>query len=216
MGSQVLMARWEPLIAEASGRFHVPANWIRAVMRMESGGRTVLAGDMPITSDAGAMGIMQVEPGTYDEMRRQYGLGNDPYDPHDNVMAGAAYLRWLHGKYGYPAMFAAYNDGPGEFDDHLQKGRELPAETRNYVQAIGRSLHDSAMTAPGVQKAQLTRPDGTKVDIDIAKVSAVRAAIPGEYAPDVQAVVSMGRLQQGVRETVAGATTLLRQHGARI
>jgi soluble lytic murein transglycosylase-like protein len=217
MSPQALMTRWDPLIAEASRRFDLPQDWIRAVMRQESGGRTMLDETQRMISSAGAMGIMQVMPQTYAEMRQQYHLGADPYDPRDNVIAGTAYLRWLHGKYGYPAMFAAYNDGPGEFDDHLQKGRKLPAETKNYVQAIGKSLHDPSVGAPELPKAaQLTRPDGTKFDIDITRVSAVRAAIPGEYAPDVQAVVSMGRLQQGVRESVAAATTLLRQHGARI
>jgi soluble lytic murein transglycosylase-like protein len=209
MGRQALMERWEPMIGEASHRFNVPANWIRAVMRMESGGRTVLAGDAPITSDAGAVGIMQVEPGTYDEMRRQYGLGSDPYDPHDNVMAGAAYLRWLHGKYGFPAMFAAYNAGPGTLEDHLRKGRSLPAETRHYIAGISAMLDKSGLT-------KFTRPDGTPVWIDPSKVSGLRAAIPGEYDASVHAVVNIGARHQAVREDIVAATALLRAHGASV
>ena len=68
-------------------------------------------------------------------MAAQYRLGTDPFNPHDNIYAGAAYLRWLHGKYGFPAMFAAYNTGPGNLEDHLYHGQPLPAETRAYTVA---------------------------------------------------------------------------------
>src|ERR1700749_515956 len=71
--------RWASLIKDAAKRFGVSEDWIRAVMRMESGGRTEIAG-VPITSKAGAMGVMQIMPETYAELRQQYGLGADPYD----------------------------------------------------------------------------------------------------------------------------------------
>ncbi len=133
-----LMKRWDPLVAAAAKQFGVPEKWIRAVMRMESGGRTMLGEGDRITSQAGAVGLMQVMPGTYDEMRAQYGLGADPYDPHDNIFAGAAYLRFLYHRYGNPQMFAAYNDGPGKLEDHLYRGRALPAETQAYVSGYRR------------------------------------------------------------------------------
>jgi soluble lytic murein transglycosylase-like protein len=132
MSPKALMDRWQPLISEASKRFAVPENWIRAVMRIESGGRTVLFG-RPITSGAGAMGLMQLMGDTYNEMRARNGLGADPYDARDNIMAGAAYLRELYMKYGYPRLFAAYNAGPGRLEEHLHSGHALPAETRTYV-----------------------------------------------------------------------------------
>ena len=146
MSADELMNRWGPYIAAASRRFGVPETWIGAVMRMESGGRTMLAENQPITSSTGAMGIMQVMPGTYEEMREQYRLGANPYDPNDNVLAGAAYLRWLKGKYGYPAMFAAYNDGPGNLESHLHRRRRLPAETDGYVRGIAKILGSKART----------------------------------------------------------------------
>ncbi|HJW41138.1 MAG TPA: lytic transglycosylase domain-containing protein [Rhizomicrobium sp.] len=136
MSRRELLGRWDPLIAEASRRFGVSADWIRAVMRVESGGRTVQAKDRPITSQAGAVGVMQVMPATYDEMRRQYRLGTDPYNPHDNIFAGAAYLHWLHGRYGFPQMFAAYNGGPGTLEAYLRGTGELPKETQNYVASV--------------------------------------------------------------------------------
>jgi membrane-bound lytic murein transglycosylase B len=206
LGPRVLISRWDPLIAEASRRFKVPEKWIRAVMRMESGGRTVLEGDTPITSDAGAVGIMQVLPGTYAEMSAQYGLGSDPFDPRDNIMAGTAYLRWLHGKYGYPAMFAAYNNGPGNLEAHLNKGRKLPTETRNYIAGIAKILGVATETA----KMKFTRPDGTPVLIDLATVSGLRAALPGEFDDSVQAVLNIGTQRQAVREDLATIAAMMR------
>ena len=123
------LARWDRLVDEAAKRFNVPRDWIVAVMRQESGGRTVLQNDVPITSITGAMGLMQVMPDTWRDMRLDYRLGKDAYDPHDNVMAGAAYIKFLQGKYGYPALFAAYNDGPGNLEANLAGKRDLPAET---------------------------------------------------------------------------------------
>src|ERR1700754_4529888 len=78
MTPRALMARWEPFIAAAAKEYHLSADWIRAVMRMESGGRTMLAEGAPITSQAGAMGLMQVMPDTYSDMRAAYRLGADP------------------------------------------------------------------------------------------------------------------------------------------
>ena len=118
-------------IAEASQRFGVPVAWIRAVMRAES------AGDVRAISSKGAMGLMQVMPDTWAELRVRHGLGRDPYDPRDNVLAGAAYLREMFDRYGnIAAMLAAYNAGPGRYDEYLSTGRPLPAETRAYVAAI--------------------------------------------------------------------------------
>lgn len=144
MTSAQLINRWQPHISEASNRFGVPAGWIRAVMKMESGGRTMSAKNRPITSPVGAVGLMQLMPGTYREMRQQHRLGADPFDPHDNIMAGTAYLRWLHRKYGYPAMFVAYNDGPGNLEAKQAKGQAFPAETQNYVAKITAILGTAA------------------------------------------------------------------------
>ena len=130
-----LIDHWEPYIAEAAQRFAIPQDWIRAVMHSESGGRTTLNGQ-PITSVAGAMGLMQLMPGTYSDMRSRYGLGTDSYDPHDNVLAGAAYLRLMYQQYGYPSLFAAYNAGPARFDGYLLRGKALPSETLAYVGGI--------------------------------------------------------------------------------
>jgi soluble lytic murein transglycosylase-like protein len=129
--------RWRVEIAEASARFGVPVAWIERVMRAESGGQTMLGG-RPITSHAGAMGLMQLMPATWTAMRAAHGLGSNPHDPHDNILAGTAYLRTMYDRFGYPGLFAAYNAGPGRYAAHLASGRALPGETRAYLaQASG-------------------------------------------------------------------------------
>ena len=139
---------WRPYIRQASNRFSVPQRWIRAVMQQESGGHEFRDG-RPITSPAGAMGLMQLMPATYADMRSQNGLGNDPYEPHDNILAGTAYIRLLYARYGAPAFLAAYNAGPQRLDDYLGTGRRLPNETVRYVAAIAPRLgSEIAMTGP--------------------------------------------------------------------
>ena len=150
---------WGPYIKEASKRFDVPDRWIREVMRQESGGRQYQGGRL-VTSGAGAMGLMQVMPGTYDELRERHGLGPDPFDPHENIMAGTAYLREMYDIYGSPGFLAAYNAGPNRLDDYLTNNRTLPDETRKYVAAIGPRLADASPNrrSPAEQYAMNTLP----------------------------------------------------------
>ena len=139
--------RWSGYIAEASARFGVPQEWIRQVMRAESAGRTVLNG-RPITSRAGAMGLMQLMPGTWAEMRAAYRLGFDPHEPRDNILAGTAYLRLMYDRFGYPGLFAAYNAGPARYARHLTTGRPLPAETVAYVATVAGRRPVGSAVAP--------------------------------------------------------------------
>lgn len=210
-----LLARWDGEISEASRRFRVPKTWIRAVMRQESGGRTMMAQGVPIVSRAGAIGLMQVMPDTYSEMAAEHRLGPDPFNPRDNIMAGAAYLRWLHKKYGNPKMFAAYNAGPGR----VEKGGKLPAETRAYVGNIAKTLGLRTGLGAGPNRLDLvtfTRPNGSVLKIDASKVTAIRAAHPGEYADSVKSVVTIGRRQQAVQEDLVLATAAIRAIGGTI
>lgn len=135
-------AQWHPMVSRAASQFQLPEAWVWAVMAQESGGRTTRNG-RPITSKAGAMGLMQLMPRTYADLRRQYGLGPDAYQPRDNILAGTAYLRQMYTRYGYPGMFAAYNAGPGRFDAFLAGRQALPGETLQYLAAI----------APGAETA---------------------------------------------------------------
>ncbi len=134
---------WRPYIAEASRKFDVPEQWVREVMRVELGGEMYQNGSL-ITSRAGAMGLMQVMPETYDELRARYDLSDDAYDPHNNILAGTAYLREMYDIYGSPGFLAAYNAGPKRLDDYLANVRPLPDETRRYVAMIGPYIMDSS------------------------------------------------------------------------
>jgi soluble lytic murein transglycosylase-like protein len=120
-------------IAEAAQRFALPAAWIRATLAAESNG------DPRAISPKGAMGLMQVMPETWAELRVRHRLGDDPYDPRDNIIAGSAYIRALYDRYGSPGWIAAYNAGPGRYEASL-KGRPLPAETRAYVAIVAPNL----------------------------------------------------------------------------
>ena len=132
---------WGPYIREAAGRFSVPQQWIRAVMRQES------AGAADALSPAGAIGLMQVMPATYAGLQYRYGLGNDPWEPHDNIMAGTAYIKEMYDRFGSPGFLAAYNAGPGRMDNYLATGNPLPTETVHYVASIAPRLGGAGPTA---------------------------------------------------------------------
>jgi soluble lytic murein transglycosylase-like protein len=122
--------RYAGYIAEASRRFGIPERWIRAVIRVES------SGQVKAVSPKGAIGLMQIMPDTWAGLGLRYRLGHDPRDPRDNILAGAAYLREMHDRYGAAGFLAAYNAGPGRYQDYVSTGRPLPAETLAYVAAL--------------------------------------------------------------------------------
>lgn len=148
LNAHQLVDRWNADIDEASKRLRIPSDWIRAVLIEESGGRTMMAENTPMTSSMGAMGLMQLMPDTWREMQRIYGLGNDPYDPRDNILAGAAELRTVYWEYGYPGLFAAYNDGPGMIEAHRRLQQMLPAETVSYMLDVASILRSGSRMSP--------------------------------------------------------------------
>jgi hypothetical protein len=121
-------------LREAARRFQVPVSWLSAVMRTES------AGDATAASKKGAIGLMQIMPDTYAELRARHGLGPDPFDPRDNILAGTAYLAEMRARYGAPGFLAAYNAGPRRYEEHLLLGRPLPSETQDYVARLAPEL----------------------------------------------------------------------------
>lgn len=130
-------------ISEASRRFDIPKAWIRAVISAES------AGDAGAVSPAGAMGLMQIMPRTWSSLRSQFGLGSSPFNPQDNIMAGAAYLRAMYDRFGMAGFLAAYNAGPARYDEHVTTRQPLPAATQHYV----------AMLMPMIEAARPGGPD---------------------------------------------------------
>jgi hypothetical protein len=117
-------------IDEASLRFGIPTGWIEAVIAAES------AGDRRAVSVKGAMGLMQLMPGTWRDLRADLGLGVDPFNPRDNILAGTAYLRRLLDRFGPRGFLAAYNAGPARYQDFMAGTRRLPSETVAYVARV--------------------------------------------------------------------------------
>lgn len=185
---------WGPYIREASKRFDVPEEWVRAVIQQESGGKLFHDGQL-VTSGPGAMGLMQLMPPTYDEMRAAYNLGGDAYEPHDNIMAGTAYLRQLYDVYGSPGFLAAYNAGPGRLEDFITRNRTLPKETRNYVASIGRRIVGISPLNRSQADMQVASHDTFTQNATAggyvrpqAGISAVRAAWSGKQQGSMQPV----------------------------
>nr|WP_292769884.1 lytic transglycosylase domain-containing protein [Mesorhizobium sp.] len=176
-------------IAEAAQRFGIPAAWIRAVMRVES------ANQVRAISPKGAMGLMQIMPPTWAELRARHRLGSDPYDPRDNILAGAANLRELHDRYGSPGFLAAYNAGPGRYEEHLA-GRPLPTETRAYVATLAPLIGGGESTGP-VDVAVADPLSWTRAPLFVAQTERISSAdtVQPNDAPaatpvrDVRAVV---------------------------
>lgn len=176
-------------ISEASQRFGIPTTWIMAVMRAES------AGDLRAVSSAGAMGLMQVMPDTWAGLRIRHGLGRDPFEPHDNILAGTAYLREMWDRYGnVAAMLAAYNAGPARYDEYRLADRPLPAETRAYVASLAPVLLGERPSGTAITAARLfdwretaifiSRDDGTlAIDPVLPERSVGGAASPVPAVP---------------------------------
>ncbi len=168
-------------VAEAAQRFGLPEHWIYAVIRTESAGR------IGAVSSAGAMGLMQLMPGTWARQRTRFGLGSDPFNPRDNIMAGASYLREMYDSYGAPGFLAAYNAGPGRYRDWRDRGRPLPAETRAYVARIAPMLQTG--NAPTVAASALFAQTG-RISWTQSQLFAVRAKSETNASDDNLATAS--------------------------
>ena len=179
-------------VVEASQRFGIPVSWIRAVMHAESGE------DIHALSPNGAMGLMQIMPATWASLRARHGLGANPYDPHDNILAGAAFLRELHDRYGSPGFLAAYNAGPGRYEEHLATGRQLPDETRAYVAAIapliGEGRIEGAIAIASVARSWTEGPIFVGHDESTPGVDEVSAFVRPTRSPSTRRVVDMSAL----------------------
>ncbi|HWK46058.1 MAG TPA: transglycosylase SLT domain-containing protein [Stellaceae bacterium] len=159
---------------EASNRFSIPDRWIREVMRRESGGQQYINGRLT-TSGAGAIGLMQVMPSTYEDLRNAHNLGPDPYDPHDNILAGTAYIRDMYQRFGSPAFLGAYNAGPQRLADFMSGARPLPSETVAYMAAVAPRL-GPAMSSGPIAVAQVQPAPAPAAPVMSAAVETVGAS----------------------------------------
>lgn len=129
-----------PLIDGAAQEQGVDTKLLRAVIDQESGFRPCAV------SSKGAQGLMQLMPGTAEELNVA-----DPFDPKQNIDAGAKYLKQLLDKYkgDIPQALAAYNAGPTATDQ--AKGVPDIPETRSYVDAILQKLGIKRTDPPSIQ-----------------------------------------------------------------
>lgn len=134
--------QWQSHINEASKRFAIPASWIRAVIAAESDG------DRHAVSPKGAMGLMQLMPGTWKELSDEHDLGSNPFEPRANIMAGTAYLKAMYDRFGHPGLFAAYHAGPTRYEAFLRGKRRLPRETQRYLATLAKTASDKPERAP--------------------------------------------------------------------
>lgn len=176
-------------VEKASRRFEVPVRGIRAVIDVES------AGDVCARSPKGAMGLMQIMPETWAELHLRYALGNDPCDPHDNILAGTAYLRELHDRYGSPGFLAAYNAGPARYEEHLV-GRPLPAETQAYLKKLVRVIGSDTVASSTVASLRssagalfVVRSERSKTASRLQSGSPLNQARTAASVHDVSAIV---------------------------
>jgi soluble lytic murein transglycosylase-like protein len=190
-------------IAEAAKRFGVPESWIYAVMRVESAGR------IGAVSSAGAMGLMQLMPGTWARQRTRFDLGADPFEPRDNIMAGTSYLREMYDSYGASGFLAAYNAGPGRYEQYRDDGRPLPAETRAYVAKITPMLQTARAPAfvGNATSVQPVRTSWTQSELFVVR-SDSRDGASGSFAAAAppQAIPAPNAPLNGLFAPVSGSS----------
>ena len=125
---------YEHLIQDAAQTYDLDAALIRAVMQVESSFNPL------VVSPAGASGLMQLMP----SVTRQMGV-RDPFNPRENVMAGARYLRELLDRHNgsIELTLASYNAGPSAVVRHRNT---IPPfkETRTYVRRITQLMADGS------------------------------------------------------------------------
>ncbi|MER8384781.1 lytic transglycosylase domain-containing protein [Mesorhizobium sp. M1428] len=195
--------QWSRHIRQAAKRFAIPERLLTGVMHVES------VGDVRARSRKGAMGLMQIMPATWEELRIKHRLGDDPYQPRDNIFTGAAYLREMLDTFGRRGFLAAYNAGPGRYKEHLSTGRPLPRETVDYVRKLAPLINDSV---PSPRCAQQGRDRGTSRSTALfAHTHYIRnaAALNGNgYAETTFAAIHSSTMQSLTGNSVADLTAI--------
>ena len=126
----------DAIFEDAALRYDISVDLLKAVAKAESNFRP------DATSRSGAMGIMQLMPGT----ARALGV-DDAYDPEQNIMGGASYLKQMLDRFGgdVSLALAAYNAG----SNNVERYNGIPPfnETQNYVRTVLEYLGGDSITA---------------------------------------------------------------------
>lgn len=167
---------YRPIVRERAQAMGIDPNLAEAVLVQESGGNP------SAVSPAGAVGLMQLMPGTAKE------LGVDPRVPEQNIDGGLRYLKQQIDKFGVAGGLAAYNAGPGRVQRTGMQFDALPSETRNYVPSIMNRAALIAERSGG--QAQPTQQRPTAMDIPTLLGGYQKATA----ANDTEAVAEIGGL----------------------
>lgn len=142
--------KYEEYVATYADDNHIPRALIYAIIYTESGF------DEDVVSPAGAIGLMQIMPETYDwlagpRMLNESYEDGDIYKPENNIRFGITYLVYLYTKFGnWDTVLAGYNAGQGRVSEWLSDSRytddgktlkEIPyPETKKYVEKVNRVM----------------------------------------------------------------------------
>ena len=169
------------LIISEANRQGVDPGIALAVARTESGVCQWDASGGVITSSAGAIGVMQLEPATAAQ------LGVDPNDVNQNIQGGVTYLKQLYQQYGsWDLALAAYNWGPGRLTGALANATAIPGQVLNYVKGI---LGMGAVYNAGLQQMQTAAAaaDNNSADADAEEAS----MLPASDSPSINLVACL-------------------------
>ncbi|MBP2232572.1 hypothetical protein J2847_005901, partial [Azospirillum agricola] len=168
----------------------VPEEVALAIGRIESGLQQYRADGSVLRSSAGAMGVMQLMPGT-----AQW-LGVDASDTRDNIRGGVKFLAQLGRQFGgdWSQVAGAYNAGPGRMTQYLQQGRALPAEAVTYIEKFGSSVQTANAAVVG-----LAAPVQSMAMAQTAQVRAQQAGATATQA-----------LSEGQQDAVSAALAAVR------
>ncbi len=186
------------IFVKSAARFGIPDQWIRAVMAQESGG------EEQAVSPVGAMGLMQLMPGTYQELQAEDGLGPDPFNPEDNILAGAAYIREMYDRYGAPGFLAAYNAGPEALDSYLAGDSQLPEETVEYLASVTPNLGNAVPMSGPLASYEVASASGAGSAPTIASF-ATGCDVNAAYDPDHPCTPAMADNIAATEQTPAPA-----------
>ncbi len=182
-------------ISQAAAKYGVPASEVLRIAKLESN-----TGRNQSTSPKGAIGTMQLMPGTATD------LGVDPYDQDQNIDGGVRYYAQMRKKFGDPDMAAAaYNAGPGRMDKVLAGKSNMPGETQRYVQ----NFHGAGASDAGPQGGSAMAFDGSPAGAPTSAANApgaIAAALAGGN-PNIQAA-ARGAAPRGAAPVAGGPPTV--------
>ena len=138
----VFPEKYHSIVTKYAKQYSVPEELVFAIIKVESNF------DPSVVSSAGAMGLMQMLPSTYEWLTTKLGDNyskDDLYDPETNIRYGTYYLQYLYSRFGtWEKAIIAYNWGEGNFSEFLNNEGytegdydSIPVtETKNYVKKV--------------------------------------------------------------------------------